>query len=130
MALARAAAACLAALAFAGCGSEAPVTLKGPVIRLRLDDYRIVPQDIRVPTGRLTVEIDNAGVLVHNLQVWSLDRSGGRSKLVGGTASLHPGERARVILDLAPGTYAMLCSLGNHADLGQTGTLTVTTGRS
>ena len=45
---------------------------------------------------------------------------------VGGTRSTQPGESASVTFeDLEPGEYRLACTIANHDDLGQYGTLVV-----
>lgn len=127
MALARAPLACLVVLAcaVAGCGEEPVVTLRGPLLRLRLTEFRIEPQDVRVAPGRLTIVARDAGVLTHSLEVHTIDRYGDSGSILAATHVLHPGESGSVTLTLAPGRYALECGVGNHATLGETGTLIV-----
>lgn len=126
----------------AGCGGEpAAVTDKDAVLRLKLDEYTIVPQTVRVVATRIPMPIKivatNVGKLTHNVKVErevadaaSPDDSGvlvDDGKPLGGTPTAQPGQVVRTegpIL-LAPGRYRLSDSIGNHDNLGQYGTLIV-----
>ena len=67
----------------------------------------------------VTLTVTNEGRLPHTLRV----RRGARV-YVQVSAQL-PGERATVTARLPRGKYRMLCSIGNHEELGMYGTLVV-----
>jgi uncharacterized cupredoxin-like copper-binding protein len=112
----------VAALALAGCGSAgAPVRERDPSFTVRLDDYLIRPQEIRVPKGRrLTVTAINDGRLGHTFRIRSLN-----DRNVLAFTTIRPGERTTREVRLAAGRYRMYCALANHEELGMYGTLTV-----
>ncbi|MDQ3851094.1 MAG: hypothetical protein M3296_10845 [Actinomycetota bacterium] len=114
------------ALAIGGCGTQT-VRTERPALRLTLDEYRIVPQDVSVRPGRLKIIVHNAGRLTHNLivQIPPQDPDDKAVEL-GRVDTAQPGESPDPIkLTLRPGRYRMVCSIANHDDLGQYGTLTV-----
>ena len=115
----------LAALA-AGCGGE-PVEVEGRTLRLRLDEYGISPQDVKVSPGRAGVVAPNAGRLTHNVRVVRQGPDDAEAPRVGldGTRTAQPGESVPVTIDLRPGEYRVDCTIANHDDLGQYGTLVV-----
>ena len=109
-----------------GCGHGEPVRVRDGVVRVTLDDYAIMPQDISVPAGRVEFVARNAGRLTHNLRVEvAPEQPGEEGKRLGGTPTAHPGETVRATLTLKPGTYRLRCSLANHDDLGMHGELVV-----
>lgn len=118
----------LGALAFAGCGGDTdPVRAPDGVVRVVLDEYKITPQDISVPAGRVRLVARNDGILTHNLAVEADERAAGSPRRqFGRTPTARPGETVRGEVTLAPGTYRLSCTLANHDDLGQFGTLQVT----
>jgi plastocyanin len=69
--------------------------------------------------GELRVELENRGVLAHNLRVFD----GGDD--VGGTDTFTGGKTRGADLSLEPGEYELVCTVGNHADLGMTGKLRI-----
>jgi plastocyanin len=115
------------ALAIAGCGDDGPVTRDDAgVVRLRLDEYRILPQRVRVPSGRFEIVATNRGVLTHNVAIVSAERRPGQDEVqYARTATAHPGQTVRAEVRLKPGKYRMVCSLANHDNLGQYGELIV-----
>jgi plastocyanin len=121
-----------AALALVGgCGDEEPVEIDGRALHVRLDEYRIMPQNVRVKAGRLRIVATNVGRLTHNLKVVKQDEEDLEAPPteVAGTRTAQPNESAAVTIDdLPPGEYRMICTIANHDDLGQYGKLIVEKG--
>ena len=69
--------------------------------------------------GRLTLTLRNDGSLAHNIKV---RRDG---ELVGGTPSFPAGGSESALVVLEHGNYEIVCTVGDHAELGMTGELTV-----
>ena len=115
------------ALAVAGCGDDDVFRTERPILRISLDEYRIVPQNISIPPGRVKLVVRNAGRLTHNLVVQTRDDNGDYLEVPGRRlATMQPGQTAEPIkVNLAPGTYRLVCTIANHDDLGQFGTLEV-----
>ncbi|HWH96439.1 MAG TPA: hypothetical protein VNT03_21440 [Baekduia sp.] len=119
----------LGALTLAGCG-DGPSYTREPdgVLRIDLDEYRLRPENIEVPAGRIHLEATNSGRLTHNLAIESLDQKEGEEpELYGRTDTLHPGEHGseQAPITLEPGKYRLTCTIANHDDLGQYGELKV-----
>jgi uncharacterized cupredoxin-like copper-binding protein len=114
------------ALALAGCGADEFVRDRDNVLRIKLDEYELTPENIRVGSGDVTIVARNDGRLTHNIKVQALDRDEGeRYEEFGGTETAHPGETVRATINLPDGKYRLACSIGNHDDLGQYGELQV-----
>lgn len=111
----------------AGCGGdddEEPgrtVTVPaGEAVDVVAREYSFDPETIVVEGGgTLTIRLDNAGDLAHNLR---LRRDG---EEVGGTPTFEGGRTESGSVQVEPGTYEMLCTVGDHAELGMTGELEV-----
>ena len=92
------------------------------VVRISGNEYSFDPENLTVigaPTT-LEVEFENEGSLAHNVRIFKGDDEIGGSSTFGG-GQTRTGEVA------LPGTgeYRLVCTVGNHEDLGMKGTLVV-----
>jgi plastocyanin len=119
-------AACLTA-ALAGCGGggakhagKVLTVERGRVVPVTGREYSFTPDRVVVlgGGGRVTVRFTNAGSLAHDLRVFRGDRE------VGGTPAFQGGSRTAT-LRLGPGDYRMVCTVGDHAQLGMRALLRV-----
>lgn len=119
----------LGALALGGCGGGPPFVHDGDgVLRISLDEYRLTPENIVVPAGRVRLVAVNRGRLTHNLAIQTWDPPAGEEPVTyGRTDTLQPGAtgRERDPITLKPGKYRLVCTLSGHDDLGQYGELKV-----
>jgi hypothetical protein len=117
------------ALCLTACGDgPSYVRDRDGVLRVTLDEYRIRPENLEVPAGRVRLDARNTGRLTHNLAIEAFDRAEGEeARLYGRTDTLHPGERGseQAPIVLRPGKYRLTCTIANHDDLGQYGELKV-----
>lgn len=92
----------------------------GATVRVVADEYSFDPQTIVLEgPGKLIVELENTGVLAHNLKVFDGARE------IGGTPTFTGGKTRPGTVTVEPGEYELVCTVGDHADLGMTGKLTV-----
>jgi len=124
---------CAVAL-LAGCGSSEPKPVfdHDAVLRLEIGDFTISPQvvEIRAVTTPTIVRIvaKNIGHLTHNVHI---EQASSSAKSIsdadfGGTPTAHPGETVRSgYIFLLPGKYRLTCTIANHDNLGQHGSLIV-----
>ena len=89
------------------------------------DEYAFEPKNVVVNSGTTTPSVvrfvlRNNGSLAHDLHV---EKDG---QDLGGTPIFGPGKTESGQATLAPGTYEFICTVGDHAQLGMRGTLTVT----
>lgn len=110
----------------AGCGSDdessgrSATVAAGSELQVVADEYSFDPERIVVrPGGRLKIALENTGVLAHNLRVFH----DGHDR--GGTTTFTGGKTRDAALELEPGEYELICTVGNHADLGMKGKLTI-----
>ncbi len=122
-------AAALLAAAAGGCGGNpAPVNVRGSTVALKVTEYAIRPQVVRVHSGPIALAVRNVGILTHDVHVLGATNDPrGPSFDYGGTPSAHPGDivRAPAAIVLAPGRYQLADTISDHAALGATGTLIV-----
>jgi plastocyanin len=112
----------------AACGEDEPQRIEGRELRVELDEFRIIPEDVSVAPGRLRIVAVNIGRLTHNLHVVKEDEEDREAPPtdLGGTGTAQPGETATFTFDdLRPGEYRIVCTITNHDDLGQYGELIV-----
>jgi plastocyanin len=115
----------LCSLLAAGCGGDdrqartvtVPANAK---LRVVGNEYSFDPSTIVVKgAGTLTLTLRNEGALAHNLRLFSGDED------IGGTPTFPAGRSESTRLNLEHGAYRMVCTVGDHAELGMTGTLRV-----
>ena len=119
--------ACAGLAVLAACGEDDPdagartVTVKAnSTLRVVAKEYSFDPGRVRVSgAGALTIRLKNAGELAHNLE---LTRQG---ETVGGTPTFPGGETRSGRVNLEHGRYEMICTVGDHAELGMVGELSV-----
>jgi plastocyanin len=116
----------LTPLALAGCGTKT-ARIDNHELRLRLEEFRFVPQSVSVPPGRLKIIAVNAGVLTHNVVVELVHRdSNGNPVIKAAIPTIMPGQTSLPLkVDLPPGHYLLVSTISNQADLGMAATLTV-----
>jgi len=117
-----------AAAVAAGCGGEpAAVAVSGSTLRVKLDEYRIQPQNVRMKAGRIHLAATDDGRLTHNLVIESITDDPTKEVVYGRTDTAHAGQTVteRDPITLKPGRYRLACTISNHENLGQYGTLTV-----
>jgi hypothetical protein len=114
-------------LVLGGCGDDDEFRTDRPILRITLDEYRVVPQAIVVTSPkRMKFDVRNGGRLTHNLAIQNPEGPDGRPVELERTETMQPGERAEPIkMTLQPGEYRLVCTIANHDDLGQYGTLEV-----
>ena len=111
----------------AGCGggdeetSKRSVTVKpNAVLKLAADEYSFDPGRVTVTgAGEVTFRLRNVGSLAHNLRV---ERDGND---VGGTPSFPGGRTEEARVKLESGAYTLVCTVGDHEQLGMTAELEV-----
>ena len=110
-----------------GCGgddskqSSRTVTAdSGATVKVIAREYAFDPDRLVVKGGGpLTIELENEGDLAHNLRVTRDDEE------IGGTPSFPGGRTESATVRLRPGRYELLCTVGDHAELGMHGELEV-----
>jgi plastocyanin len=111
----------------AGCGGDdreasgGTVTVdSGATVTVKAREYGFDPDRVVVRhPGALIIKLRNDGDLAHNLRV----KQGGEE--LGGTPSFPPGRTESATLRLRPGKYELVCTVGDHAELGMRGELEV-----
>ena len=117
---------CSSMIVTGGCGADRAHVARDHTISVTLDEYRIVPQRIVAPAGRLRVVARDSGLLTHNLVIETIPSDPDKPpRSLRKLRTLHRGQRAERFVTLKPGTYRLVCTIANHETLGQYGTLIV-----
>jgi len=111
-------------LLVASCGGDdekgRTVTAANGSVRVVAKEYSFDPSDIVVRgPGTLRVTLVNDGSLAHN---WKLFKEG---RDLGGTPAFPRGQTKSAEVRVGRGKYDFICTVGDHAELGMKGTLTV-----
>jgi plastocyanin len=115
----------LCSLFVAGCGGDddsgRTVTASAnSKLRVIADEYSFDPSTIVLKgAGTLTLTLRNEGSLAHNLKVFRGDEE------IDGTPTLPAGQSESTRLNLEHGSYRMVCTVGDHEQLGMRGTVQV-----
>lgn len=103
-----------------GSGGPPATFERGQTVAVKGSEYKFEPGNVVVRGGgSVRIELQNTGSLAHNLRVFR----GGSD--IGGTPTFTGGETESSSVRLEPGEYEMVCTVGDHADLGMKGKLTV-----
>lgn len=108
--------ACGGAISSSGPGGSLPPG----ALAVEAKEYSFTPSALSAPAGPVTFSVTNAGNENHEFEVMRDDQS------LGKIASFSRGTTQAVTVSVEPGTYAFVCRLNGHDQLGMTGTLTVT----
>ena len=127
----RLAAPCAILMLLAGCGGdddeEQPrgVTVNpNSTLRVTGEEYSFDPGRVIVSgAGPLTIRLRNEGSLAHNLRLRRMGEE------IGGTPVLPAGRTGPARVNVEPGRYEMVCTVGDHEELGMVGELEVRQGR-
>jgi uncharacterized cupredoxin-like copper-binding protein len=102
----------------AGPGATCATPDRLTTVTVELSEYSIDFLQQRIPCGTVTFLETNDGTLDHDVDL--LGVPGGAGPVI------HPGDKARFTVSLAPGTYEAQCDVPGHAALGMVGQITVT----
>jgi len=86
------------------------------IVQIKLSEFAIEPSVVKVKPGDVTLEVENAGFVEHNIVIEELDQ---------GVDFVFPGETADFEVQLASGTYKLICTVEGHKEAGMVGTLIV-----
>jgi uncharacterized cupredoxin-like copper-binding protein len=124
-----------------GCGPD-PSAPAGPVLRVKIKDFKIKPALPSLDEGRVTLSVWNEGPSTHEFVVVESDRS--PDELPLGEDGLSVDEDAVVPIDeitqvdaktqgtlaltLSPGSYVLFCNLEGHYLAGMNASVEVSVG--
>jgi hypothetical protein len=109
-----------------GCGAGQTVHVTGRTLSLTLSEYRISPQALSAPAGRIRIVAHNRGILTHNVELERGNLDSSERTVLARIHTLLPGASEAVVTGpLAPGRYLLVSTVGNQTTLGMSATLLV-----
>ena len=99
--------------------NEARENEGGATINVVAKDFSFALVASKAEAGAITFVVQNNGSTQHDFAI----RGNGVEKK---TATIKPGETARLTVDVEPGNYTYICTIPGHEQLGMNGTFTVT----
>jgi uncharacterized cupredoxin-like copper-binding protein len=104
-------------------GAEKPAgtpAAAGQAVAVSETEFKITAPAQKVPAGKVTFDVKNAGKIGHDLVV-----SGPGVAATAKTALLNPGQSAKLTVTLAAGSYTLYCSVPGHRAAGMSAKLVV-----
>jgi plastocyanin len=89
-----------------------------------MTEFEFEPNDLSVKAGD-TLTADNTGSTVHNLTIEEGSDPEQASKELAATPDVSAGDSADLKVDVDSGEYSIVCTIGNHRELGMVGTIRV-----
>ncbi len=129
----------LAALAGVGLAGTAQAAREGAAaatVKVTLSEWKLVPSVKKVPAGRVTFVVRNAGKMPHEFLILRTDKPA-KALPMRGVKAIETGSKGRIrafaagstkrlTLNLAPGKYVLLCNMPGHYKAGQAISFVVT----
>ena len=134
-----AAAVAVIAIVASACGDGAPAdTGDTPNLYVDLSDYRVVADHPSIAAGHVVIGIRNRrAAMAHELKIIKTDLAPDQLPVDGATAkakedgkvaellNVTVGEYRKLVVELTPGKYVLICNVAGHYQLGMRAALTV-----
>jgi uncharacterized cupredoxin-like copper-binding protein len=125
-------AAALAAIAIVAtaCSAAPADTSETPNLIVDISDYKIVADHPSIAAGHVVIGIRNHASMLHELMVIKTDLAPDQLPLDSGTAkakedgkvgellNIASGASRKLVLELPPGNYVLICNIAGHYQLG------------
>lgn len=121
----------VAILVVSACGRAAPSdTGEVPNLHVDLSDFKIVTDHPSIAAGHVVIGIRNHAAMLHELKVIKTDLApdqlpvdGATAKvnedgMVGGLENITGGGSRKLVVELTPGKYVLICNVAGHYQLG------------
>jgi len=114
----------------AACGGGPAETSEAPTLIADLSDYKIVIDHPSIAAGHVVFGIRNHASMAHEFKVIKTDLASDQLPVDTGTAKasetgkvgevldISAGASRKLVLDLAPGKYVLICNVAGHYQLG------------
>jgi uncharacterized cupredoxin-like copper-binding protein len=120
----------LVAVVASACGAASSDTSDVPTLYVDLSDFKVATDHVTVPAGHVVFGVRNHAVMAHELVVIKTDLApdqlpvdGTAAKAkedgkVGELLNIASGSSRKLVLELAPGAYVLICNVAGHYQLG------------
>ena len=101
-----------------------------PSLYVEMSDFKITTDHPAITAGHVVIGIRNHASMVHELKVIKTDLApdqlpldGATAKVkedgkVGGLENIFGGASRKLVLELTPGKYVLICNIAGHYQLG------------
>ena len=120
----------LVVVASACSGAASTDTSEVPALYLDISDYKLVTDHPTIAAGHIVFGIRNHAAMLHELKIIKTDLApdqlpvdGASAKAkedgkVGELLNISAGASRKLVLDLVPGKYVLICNIAGHYQLG------------
>lgn len=123
----------LAVVAIVGSACGGPATTntgETPNLLVDLSDYKVVIDHPTLAAGRIVIGVRNHASMAHELKVIKTDLASDQLPVDAATAKvkedgkvaelldISAGASRKLVVDLAPGKYVLICNVAGHYQLG------------
>ena len=117
-------------LVIAACAAPTPATSEIPTLNVDLSNFKIASDHATVAAGRTVFGIRNGASMPHELKVIKTDFDPDKLPINGASAmanedgkvgealTIAAGASRKLVLDLVPGKYVLICNIAGHYQLG------------
>jgi uncharacterized cupredoxin-like copper-binding protein len=112
------------------CSAAPADTSETPNLIVDLSDFKVVADHPTIAAGHVVIGIRNHASMLHELVVIKTDLAPDQLPVDGATAkakedgkvgellNIAAGASRKLVLELAPGTYVLICNIAGHYQLG------------
>jgi uncharacterized cupredoxin-like copper-binding protein len=121
----------VAAVLVASACSAAPAdTSETPTVIVDLSDFKVAVDHSTIAAGHVVIGIRNHASMLHELKVIKTDQAPDQLPVDGATAkaneegkvgelmNIAAGASRKLVLELTPGKYVLICNIAGHYQLG------------
>lgn len=124
----------LLAVALLGCGGTGQPPPSAD-LSVELKEWTVIPSKAQLPPGRTTILVKNVGTIAHDFVVIRTELAPERLPVEGAmvredgkvakTAAINPGGSTTLTVELAAGSYVLICNQPGHYASGMRTSLAV-----
>jgi uncharacterized cupredoxin-like copper-binding protein len=118
------------AILASACGAASSDSSEVPTLYIDLSDFKVATDHATVPAGQVVFGVRNHASMAHELMVIKTDLAPDQLPIDGATAkakedgkvgellNIAGGVSRKLVLELTPGKYVLICNVAGHYQLG------------